>query len=674
MPVNANGKEIVDQGSGIDATSQTPDVNKPPIGPPANVVNTAPAGNLGTGKTTRTTADGSPVMKENSRIDSSLYAHPLMLGGVASSTYLGAAWSITQSNDVLMEGGRVVRRADYAMQNGGNTMGQFAPGMLQMREEPPRSVAVERCTLISVTGQCTHERPLGSPDLRSNDGDYLEVLLGDVVDLTAVRHDITVAPPAVNPSCPNGKVHTEWRVRAKQYPFGEHRATYNGDVLAADSNWVLNQSGLSKTLQFLVPTVAGDHETDHREGEQTVDDKGIKQEAWREAKDFVKNGNSKVSPFQSEPHYNAMRQLQGGGPMTRAGRNARYRIQKRMEEALAKERLDKEKARVDKHNEDEKATEHKTKISVDLTDMLKFWRWYLSPPEISIRAKGCSGAKSVLLKVFPKDEFEFKLSVQRTNRGPNAKAAKTGDKSKDGMASEIVDVLNKFEKVAEVAKKMATFGGFEIDVDIANSLTFVWALHFEERAKDGRGWGRDYTKSTVGLDWKIRVDCDPLVGVSVKRNISLLSFASAGIGEFFAAKLRDVGLRTDIVFSAHIGGGVGADFGMDIYDETKGEFNAHLDYRLYGGIEAVYESGFFGTAGIEGGVTFTGNVVAKFTTSDQKGKLLMVTPEMRLRTEVSVKLKAFSWFNWELLPKRYRKPAWGQRTWEGQPLYFWSVA
>ncbi|MHB8137721.1 MAG: DUF4150 domain-containing protein [Smithellaceae bacterium] len=123
--VTANNQTVVHKDSGGTVVT-SPDVCKTQVGiavMPIPYVNTARSSDTSQGSST-VTMDGNPVMLSTSVFSTSSGDEPGAIGGVASGVNQGKARFITTSNDVIVNGKPVGRRADLMISNlsaSGNT-------------------------------------------------------------------------------------------------------------------------------------------------------------------------------------------------------------------------------------------------------------------------------------------------------------------------------------------------------------------------------------------------------------------------------------------------------------------------------------------------------------------------------------------------------------------------
>lgn len=266
MSVSEKDKEIARVGSGHEGVSTTPDIHWTPkktaaiMAPP----NVAPVDHLGTGATTTALIENRPVWTLKGRIDSgdlpSGPGHAGTDGGIISGRYRGICVAVTGSPQTMFESSPAVRTDDFTVQDcDGTPLPNCAGRVIRKGDEQALAAAAKYvdslCRLERLEGvDTTHGRPFGVSKGKkmpaSGLGNYIEVLAGDTVAITATR--VTKAT-GMTPTCPKGKhPQTDFTLSVDD-PYDDELKppTQHGDVLVLGPNDLLSVPRVTVDLNNL---------------------------------------------------------------------------------------------------------------------------------------------------------------------------------------------------------------------------------------------------------------------------------------------------------------------------------------------------------------------------------------------------------------------------------------
>lgn len=254
MSVSEKDKEIARIGSGHEGFSTTPDIHWVKKGVTSVVAppNVASVDQLGTGATTTALIENKPVWTLKGRIDSgdlpSGPGHAGTDGGIISGRYRGICLAVTGSPQTMFESSPAVRTDDFTVQDcDGTPLPNCAGRVIRKGDEQALAAAAKYvdslCRLERLEGvDTTHGRPFGVSKGKkmpaSGLGNYIEVLAGDSVAITATR---VSKATGMTPTCPKGKhPPTDFRVSIDD-PYDDKLKppTQHGDVLVLGPNDVL---------------------------------------------------------------------------------------------------------------------------------------------------------------------------------------------------------------------------------------------------------------------------------------------------------------------------------------------------------------------------------------------------------------------------------------------------
>jgi len=576
-------RTIATQGSDHNAIATAPDVCKIPGGIPVPFPNFIPTKRAGAGKTTNTFIAQQPIVLDRTMIGPpSNPAHPGVLGGVKSGTYRFEAQATSYSKDVFAEKGALVRSFDRTTQNHRNTTG-FVLSMLEAQKlKAQEKEAKKKCVIQTFRGECSHGRKLGWPGTKK-DGDpyYLEVLEDDVVHFNTLRVDVTKEPHEPYPKCISGD-HTAWSAEAIKFPnpmATRARLPESGTTTAesfdvpatlAVEEWVLTLMGYDDRK--------GSEEPDYKMKDQEAKELTRKEhvdQAVEKAQRDGKIGSKGVSSSPKSPG-----RLKRQGRIDDVTKNANKEYNK-----IQESRGQKARANPTQKNKLDKAAVTKA-MALNVRDALLFWLWYVSAPEITVKALACGGARTAKIKVFPSREFKFSVDLQKKER---AKAVIT-KKQQQGRTDRrearsaqrlqsmqrlnkaeahfkvIYNTLNAMRSLLKLTEKMAACAGpvmgSKLNVKFLYGLKIEAKFQYMECAELKGRFAKDKrTPAHVGRRWSVFIGSNPLIGVTGYITFPLLNLGPPGVG-WLASKI----IKLEIFFSGRTILNVGGTVGRNEYD------------------------------------------------------------------------------------------------------------
>jgi hypothetical protein len=539
-------------------------------------------------------------------------AHGFSGGGIVSGTYRKEARCIKGSPDVFVENKLIARATDPTTQNHGNTSGAIteptADGLLAALEA--RKLA--RCTLNELKAVCTDNG-------REDRNGLLEVVYGDSVKLTAKRVNATEpGQGAVCPPPPGSHLKTkfvlvrtgklpekkdtkvgvdeitlsaaDWigQATAKKDPHAT-QVKKNEDKFSADQKKYERADGKGEVKTTKVADVAKDKDLGQTgEGKGWFpgrkDDKGNAWKPdptlqWKEKGlpppatvdgDKLKTNNEARTQSQID-----RQNYRNGASMTDAQRaqiadaraqDARNRelLQMRKDAAGAYDDL----AKNNKAQEDKEMNRKAIAGSVERAalrtyaslDALKAAFNGGDASTIQVAAFGCVGAKTLMIKTYPDQEYEVDLMA----------------------VGEIVAALSTFRATVAIFENFCNLAGKDtlkitLFAQPVSKLKWQFVELLHDSSKNQRR-----TKNTVGAKWSIELGFDPLVSAAANFAMPVYDFAGpAG---------RLAGWILQKVVNAEIGCEIAVSFGflvkgsLDEYWESpqvSPKFTASVSVKLY---------------------------------------------------------------------------------------------
>ena len=646
-----NGRNPVYGGSQGNAVAITPDVNRLPGGTPVPFPNLAPNRLVGQNRSQFTFIRDFPIGLQNTEVGPfSNPAHPGLARGILTNRYRLQANPSSWSPNVFIEGRGVVRHGDSSFNNNFNTMGRFVigeDGKIQIDTEWEEK---RKCTLVKVFGIGAEGRKLGWPDKRAwhagrnfGEANYLEVLDDETVILRTLRLDLTKPDAPGHPQCT--KNHSHWEVTYTTYPARrKHVEKYSGDVCVVNT-----KKALDEALRELKNMIDGGKKwvalnlTGVEPGMLKLQEDSMKEYArqlpWSDKVQntfgFLDSNPVTVESLSTDVH-------QWGG-----GIGGHY-----------------EKVEVYKHT----STSRNVGLNVmsNFGAILKILLWAYSAPSISVNAMACAGSRWVQMMVYPAEPYTFKFSMASENEY-SFNDGKGEEGKKDADLDKVLKVIKKARVASDLAAKIFSLGGGNLDVTIAHGLELEVAIQYKRCTEMRKElWGAFLsTPASVGSDWTIKLKCERLVGATSEIKFSLFKLIPF-IGPVAEKAFDAFGLRCEFYFGVEISAWIEGEFGMDHYKKMKNtKVTATFRIRPYGGARVGYfpkskvpKTSNAGrvdnaAAGLIAEVDFPVTAQMVFSISEEPGEILIMEPNFELKLGFFAVVKAWKIFQWEFVPHTY---------------------
>lgn len=610
------------------------------------LLNKAASANL-SGGTTRVFIHGNPIWHAPATIPTSEVDPAGMgtFGGVANGLlYCKEAVATSWSGTLLLEGKGAVRTSDPTLQNAGNCAGTVVEGTLDNSAATDFWDALKACTITTLHGGSSDKRRINSPEdpvPQSPIMHHLEVNAGEAVAMVVTRADVTLVGDMA-PVCANAP-HAEWTVERTFSGRTDLVGTFYGDSFTITPHTLLDLFdgiSLSEAMAFVDDIRNGQGFTpleDISVGELAGTPAGVTppEEGWDPSTMNLGGALDKAigEGTESEESYKRRRGGKWYGTLMETPNPEAPEPKPGAPKPPANEPpnpLKPNQSWSDKYRWT-KARTVKKEFEIDSLGVLALI-FGLSPTEYKIQIKACAGDRTVLLRVYPSQEFKLKFSISSSEHA-----------YKNPVVEKIKSGLLTLTKVAECYKWLCSKAGRDADVKILRGFYFQIKAGYKGcdktiKAMIGPNW---FYPNLVGFYFEMELGADPFIGYKQELPVSVLNFAFPG-AEAVASQLRawKVG-RADIVFSLGLEIAASLSFGMDHHWQLHA-----LPFTVTPKIEfsAMLVIDVAGFTLLKGGFTFPLTVEVVFDHSDKADKFLMLKGTFTVSMLGTLKLFPDSFF------------------------------
>ncbi len=205
-------------------------------------------------------------------------------------------------------------------------------------------------------------------------------------------------------------------------------------------------------------------------------------------------------------------------------------------------------------------------VSVEWSQLVKFWRAQQSPAEINVRALSCGGGQTANIVVKPKGDVTFKIAFEKeTPEGGSPNERAIGD---NNTARTLFLCLAMLKPPLAVLKAVSNISSnIKFDYSFLDGVSIEFKMGYKRCTEDTTRRGDSFTKAHIRPNWSIALELDPLVKVSLAGNIALVDVVQVwlpGAGSAIAKLLKRINLSlAKLELKLELAAGVGGEFACD---------------------------------------------------------------------------------------------------------------